>query len=94
MDSVNEESSNSVMTSGAAGGLPNDGTGSYTKSLLLQIYTDLVTGVVKLDPWLAPYKESLRRRYVKAQDWITAINNSEGGLEKFSRVSIAVSVPW
>ncbi len=47
---------------------------------------NLVTGVVQLDPWLAPFKESLRRRYNKAQDWITAINKSEGGLEKFSRV--------
>ena len=36
MDNINEGSSNSVMTSGAAGGLPNDGTGSYIKSELLQ----------------------------------------------------------
>jgi hypothetical protein len=48
-----------------------------------------VAGVVQLDPWLSPFKESLRRRYAKAQDWITAINKSEGGLEKFSRVSDA-----
>jgi hypothetical protein len=51
---------------------------------------DLVAGVVQLDPWLAPFKESLRSRYTKAQNWITAINKSEGGLEKFSRVRDAV----
>src|SRR5579871_2241749 len=49
-------------------------------------YADILLGVVQLDPWLAPYKESLRKRYTKAQDWITALNKSEGGLEKFSRV--------
>ena len=45
-----------------------------------------MVGVVQLDPWLSPFKESLRRRYTKAQDWIATINKSEGGLEKFSRV--------
>jgi 1,4-alpha-glucan branching enzyme len=46
---------------------------------------NLLVGVVQLDPWLSPFKEQLRKRYSKAQDWITAINKSEGGLEKFSR---------
>jgi hypothetical protein len=32
MDNVNEDSSNSVMTSGAAEGLPNDGTGLCSQS--------------------------------------------------------------
>jgi 1,4-alpha-glucan branching enzyme len=40
---------------------------------------------VQLDPWLSPFKEQLRKRYSKAQDWITAIDKSEGGLDKFSR---------
>jgi hypothetical protein len=53
-------------------------------------YANIVAGVVQLDPWLSPFKESLRKRYAKAQDWITAINKSEGGLEKFSRVGEAV----
>jgi len=44
------------------------------------------TGVVALDPWLAPFKESLKARYNKAQDWIKKIDETEGGLEKFSRV--------
>ncbi|KAL8729224.1 MAG: hypothetical protein Q9166_004845 [cf. Caloplaca sp. 2 TL-2023] len=43
------------------------------------------TGVVQLDPWLSPFKESLRSRYSHAQKWIKKIDETEGGLEKFSR---------
>ncbi|KAG8419274.1 alpha-1,4-glucan branching enzyme, variant 3 [Metarhizium acridum] len=43
------------------------------------------TGVVKLDPWLEPFNEALKRRYGKSQDWINRIKATEGGLEKFSR---------
>jgi 1,4-alpha-glucan branching enzyme len=46
----------------------------------------MLPGVVKLDPWLAPFKESLKQRYSKAQQWIKTIDETEGGLEKFSRV--------
>jgi hypothetical protein len=46
----------------------------------------IVQGVIALDPWLAPFKESLKARYNKAQEWIKTINETEGGLEKFSRV--------
>jgi hypothetical protein len=53
-------------------------------------YADILAGVVQLDPWLAPFKDSLKKRYTKAQNWITALNKTEGGLEKFSRVSYAV----
>ncbi|KAK4965211.1 alpha-1,4-glucan branching enzyme [Elasticomyces elasticus] len=49
------------------------------------------TGVVKLDPWLEPFKDALRSRYSKAQSWIKTINDTEGGLEKFSRVSKTLS---
>jgi hypothetical protein len=41
---------------------------------------------VKLDPWLSPFKESLKHRYNKVQGWIKTINETEGGMEKFSRV--------
>ncbi|KAL1978884.1 hypothetical protein VTN31DRAFT_1743 [Thermomyces dupontii] len=50
--------------------------------------TDLVpdgTGVLQLDPWLEPHKEALKARYNYAQSWIERINETEGGLEKFSR---------
>jgi 1,4-alpha-glucan branching enzyme len=40
---------------------------------------------VKLDPWLSPFKESLRHRYKKAQDWIQKIEDTEGGLDQFSK---------
>ncbi|KAH6717602.1 alpha-glucan branching enzyme [Leptodontidium sp. MPI-SDFR-AT-0119] len=43
------------------------------------------TGVVKMDPWLSPFKEELKKRYSKAQDWIKKIDETEGGLDKFSR---------
>ncbi|KAF2810637.1 glycoside hydrolase [Mytilinidion resinicola] len=43
------------------------------------------TGLVQLDPWLGPFKDSLRSRYSKAQQWIKTIDETEGGLEKFSK---------
>ena len=46
-------------------------------------------GVVKLDPWLEPFKGVIHRRYKKAQDWIKNIDGTEGGIEKFSRVSVS-----
>jgi 1,4-alpha-glucan branching enzyme len=48
--------------------------------------------VIKLDPWLEPFRESLKSRYSKAQEWIKTIDETEGGLEKFSRVSEAHTV--
>ena len=44
-------------------------------------------GVVRLDPWLSPFTDSLKRRYAKAHDWIDKIQKTEGGLQQFSRVS-------
>ncbi|KAI9774824.1 MAG: alpha-1,4-glucan branching enzyme [Geoglossum simile] len=43
------------------------------------------TGVVQLDPWLRPYADALRSRYSKAQSWVKKIDETEGGLENFSR---------
>ncbi|RYP81676.1 hypothetical protein DL769_001908 [Monosporascus sp. CRB-8-3] len=43
------------------------------------------TGVIELDPWLEPFRDPLKRRFARAQDWIKKINAAEGGLEKFSR---------
>ncbi|KAK7227070.1 hypothetical protein V2G26_015073 [Clonostachys chloroleuca] len=43
------------------------------------------TGVVKLDPWLEPFSDALRRRFSKTQEWIQTINESEGGIDKFSQ---------
>ncbi len=41
--------------------------------------------MIKLDPWLEPFKDALRSRYSHAQKWIRAIDETEGGLEKFSK---------
>ena len=38
-----------------------------------------------MDPWLEPFKDSIKHRFGKAQDWIKKINETEGGLEKFTR---------
>lgn len=43
------------------------------------------TGIISLDPWLSPFKDGLKSRYSKAQQWIKTIDETEGGLEKFSR---------
>ncbi|KIW68069.1 1,4-alpha-glucan-branching enzyme [Phialophora macrospora] len=43
------------------------------------------TGVIKLDPWLEPFRDALKHRFSKAQEWIKKIDQTEGGLEKFSR---------
>ncbi len=44
------------------------------------------TGAVNLDPWLSPFKDTFKRRYSKAQEWIKRIDETEGGLDKFSKV--------
>ena len=40
-----------------------------------------------IDPWLSPFKDALKRRFAKSKEWIAKIDETEGGLEKFSRVS-------
>jgi hypothetical protein len=65
--------------------IPSDGTGK-TCNWNSRKAADDHLGVVTLDPWLGPYKEGLRSRFSKTQAWIKTIEESEGGLEKFSRV--------
>lgn len=40
---------------------------------------------MQFDPWLSPFKDALRNRYSRAQKWIKTIEETEGGLEKFSK---------
>jgi 1,4-alpha-glucan branching enzyme len=47
-----------------------------------------LAGIVQLDGYLEPFKGALRSRFAKAQKWIQTIDETEGGLEKFSRASI------
>lgn len=83
---TNNASDNSVLGE-SAGNLPSDGTGKellrparITRGVLIS------PGIVSLDPWLSPFKDGLKSRYSKAQQWIKSIDEHEGGLEKFSRV--------
>jgi 1,4-alpha-glucan branching enzyme len=48
----------------------------------------VLAGIVQLDGYLEPFKGALRSRFAKAQKWIKTIDETEGGLEKFSRVRI------
>lgn len=43
------------------------------------------TGIVEMDPWLGPFKDDLRRRFSKANEWIQKLNSHEGGLKEFSK---------
>ncbi|KAH7411629.1 glycoside hydrolase superfamily [Phaeosphaeria sp. MPI-PUGE-AT-0046c] len=43
------------------------------------------TGIVQLDGYLEPFTGALKSRFAKAQQWIKTIDETEGGLEKFSR---------
>jgi len=43
------------------------------------------TGIIDLDPWLGEFREPLKHRFAKAQSWLKTIDQTEGGLEKFSR---------
>ncbi|RUP46836.1 glycoside hydrolase superfamily [Jimgerdemannia flammicorona] len=43
------------------------------------------TGVAVLDPWLEPFKDSLRRRFGLFKNWVNKINETSGGYEQFTR---------
>lgn len=70
MNDVAEHSSNTLD---ANGGKPADGVPADG------------TGVVQIDPWLSPFQDVLKRRYNKARDWISKIDETEGGLVKFTQ---------
>lgn len=75
------------------GTVPNDGTGNSNPSKAPQGMLTLL-GVIQMDPWLSPFKDALRHRYSKAESWLKTINDTEGGLEKFSRVRKARRLQW
>lgn len=41
--------------------------------------------MVKDDPYLEPFEESIQKRYDLAQSWIQNIEKNESSLESFSR---------
>ena len=83
--SLNKESNNSVVGEPGGNKVPADGTGKSYCPCLWEISQLIWLGVVQLDPWLSPFKDALRSRYSHAQKWIKTIEETEGGLEKFSR---------
>lgn len=46
---------------------------------------DLLLGVLQIDPWLSPFQDVLKRRVSRAKDWIKKIDETEGGLTKFTK---------
>lgn len=46
---------------------------------------DMLPGVLQIDPWLSPFQDVLKRRVSRAQDWIKKIDDTEGGLTKFTK---------
>lgn len=50
------------------------------------------TGVLQIDPWLSPFQDALKRRYSKAKEWIKTIDDTEGGLAKFTKVGPSLSL--
>lgn len=89
MNDVAENSSNTLGANGGkpADGIPADGTGREQLLSLycLENFTDVFQGVLQIDPWLSPFQDALKRRYSRAKDWITKIDETEGGLHKFSK---------
>lgn len=81
---LNNASENSVLSDPASDKVAADGTGQHLDRSV-ECFALTISGVVQLDPWLSPFKEALRSRYSHAQKWIKTIDETEGGLEKFSR---------
>lgn len=47
-----------------------------------------ISGVIQMDGYLEPFRADLKKRFSLAQQWIKKIDDTEGGLEKFSRVCL------
>ncbi|KAE8376919.1 pectin lyase fold/virulence factor [Aspergillus bertholletiae] len=43
------------------------------------------TGVIQLDPWLEPFRDALKQRFSFVEGWVKTINETEGGLDTFSK---------
>ncbi|KAG5461603.1 MAG: glycoside hydrolase superfamily, partial [Olpidium bornovanus] len=47
--------------------------------------TDEGTGVVRIDPWLEPFRGAIRHRYSMYKEWLDRINKNDAGYDKFTR---------
>jgi 1,4-alpha-glucan branching enzyme len=89
---LNKASANSTL-SDTPGQVPNDGTGTSCCPHCCYLLTDqLPIGIIQMDGYLEPFKDALKSRFSKAQKWIQTIEETEGGLEKFSRASFLYAV--
>ncbi|KAL6236661.1 1,4-alpha-glucan-branching enzyme [Aspergillus navahoensis] len=43
------------------------------------------TGIIDLDPWLEPFREAIKRRFNYVESWIKTVDETEGGLDRFSK---------
>lgn len=48
--------------------------------------------MVEQDPFLIPFKDVIQDRYNRTEAWIKTIDDTEGGLDKFSKVSCSASI--
>lgn len=44
--------------------------------------------MLQIDPWLEPFQNALKRRFSKAKEWMKTIDETEGGLDKFSKARV------
>lgn len=80
----------STEASNIAQSAPPDGTGQLELGIdpIYLLGHSYSTGVIQLDPWLEPFRDALRHRFGLVENWIKTIDENEGGLDKFSKVSI------
>ncbi|KAK9468816.1 glycoside hydrolase superfamily [Lipomyces arxii] len=53
-----------------------------------QAYDDEIpegAGILKLDPWLKPFKQDIIERHQTASDWLSRFQKDEGGITEFSK---------
>ncbi|CAN6604403.1 hypothetical protein TRVA0_002S04104 [Trichomonascus vanleenenianus] len=46
---------------------------------------DITQAILKIDPWLEPFKGDIARRHAVAEEWLARFDKNEGGLEKFAK---------
>lgn len=42
--------------------------------------------MIDIDPWLEPFRGTIRHRFSASESLVRTINETEGGLDKFSKV--------
>lgn len=97
MADIAQHASNTLVQNGDQAGLGTDAAQDLGRELCEQtrasrIQLTLAPGVVQIDPWLSPFQDALKRRVSKAKDWIKKIDETEGGLTKFTKACCPFSL--